>query len=273
MKKLFIPLIITILLFSFFNSTIFAQSQPYNLIIDNIAESDFERAYHWINITQEDFPDSHEAEMANLLEIPFKVGEEFAINRIKLSFLVGILEAPSFRRDIYRNNLDKITNLNNKMDFNKEDITKLVKKFVDNYSKDKIYKFKLKSIGEDINTFSMGKVSKFAEGNLTSNDNIDEIIESFRKGSIAYNLMQFKSLEKTNNMEKRGEMFYTLARSLKVLISNKDKSEYENMSEFEINKELKNLTINILDLSMEHVSKYSDTAVDIENLKNEILEK
>lgn len=281
-KKSFQICILSIILILFmgFNLNANSPSEPYNLITENLENRNFDRAYHWLNVTQQDFPNSKEAELAEWLKIPLYVGEGFTTNRILQGTMNGILISinalDSDKVSTYKELLDEyaeVSGLEN-FSFNSEKTIEVINNFLDDYEKGKIYDF---NIGEfdSPDRLTVTDFKRLSEGRARRDTNIKEIENEMRHISVATLLLHFKTLQSSNNDEDRADLFYLLADMLKPHIVEKDDEEIEEMEEMteEVEEDkFETTVIKLLDYSIEHAGDYSDTAMDAQEMKKEIEE-
>jgi len=283
LKKSFWICILSIILILVmgFNSNASSPSEPYTLIIENLEDRNFDRAYHWLEVTQQDFPESEEAELAEWLKIPLYVGEGFTRERIIMGLMTGITIAMNdldiSRMEIYSDLLEEyaeVVGLEN-LDFSSEKTINLINDFLENYERGKAYHFNIGEI-DSPDSLAITEFERLSEGRARKDTNIKNIENEVRHVAVGMILFRFKSLQHTNNDEDRAILFYSLAEMLKRYISEDDEEEQdeeiEEMTEEIEEDELKSTVMKLLDYSIEHAGEYSDTAIDAQEMKKEIEE-
>ena len=266
MKKISGGLLLLLLLSGYFfiNTSAMANSpsEPYNLILKAISNHDIDRAWHWIRVTQEDFPDSKEAELARWLRIPLKMAEIDSELEVKLAYLngadTGLLDDADFYANLMVTGIDTWT------------VAEFLNNFLDGYSNDKTYYFNLIVPAEfDYDDYELEMISRGLESpNYNSPRSLSEKIS---KNLLSRWIYKFKSLESNDNTE-RAWLFYRLSSTLYIGLIDIRLSEaaYETLKKYvPIIKQARDKCIEIA-LHLTEDNRYTDLRVDIEELKREI---
>ena len=240
-------------------------SEPYNLILKAISNHNIDRAYHWIKVTQEDFPDSKEAELAEWLFIPLLMAALNSELEVKIAYLNGANTGLLGYAESYANLTRTGT------------YTWIAAEYVDdflvNYSNDKTYDFNLIVPAEfDYDGYELEMISR---GQRSPNyESPSSIAEINTKKLLNKWILKFKALEPGDNME-RARLFYSMSLSLHtgLILIRPDDIEYGTSKEtVPIIKQARDKCIEIA-LHLTEENRYTDLRADIEELKEEIDKK
>ena len=248
----------------FINTSAMANSpsEPYNLILKAISNHDIDRAYHWIKVTQEDFPDNKEAELARWLLIPLRMAEIDSELEVKMAYLRGANTGLLGNAGLFANLMS--TGIDSWI------AAEYLNNVLVNYSNDKTYDFNL--IVPEPFDYDRYELEMISRGQRSPNyESPSSIAENISKNLLREWMLTLKALESGDNME-RARLFYGISSRLYIgLIEIKtDESTSKVLKEEKpIIKEALNKCIEIA-LNLTEDNRYTDLRVDIEELKEKV---
>ena len=235
-------------------------SEPYNLILKAISNHNIDRAWHWCRVTQWDFPDSKEAELAGALLVPLEMVLLDSELEVKMAYLkgadTGLLGYAEFFATLMYTGMRTW------------EATGYVNAFLDNYSNDKTYDFNL-IVPEpfDYDRYELEMISR-GQRTLYYTDP-RSIEENISKNLLSKWILAFKALESDDTLE-RARLFYNMSLSLHTGLSLIRPDDIEIVIDnLPIIKQARDKCIEIA-LHLTEENRYTDLRVDIEELKIEI---
>ncbi|MFW6026899.1 MAG: hypothetical protein ACOCRX_11205 [Candidatus Woesearchaeota archaeon] len=269
MKRNILILIIISLLLVSISSLAVSPEQPYNLILEAFSNGDLDRAYHWIKVTIDDFPESEEAQMSRWLRIPLLMTDIQSDIIVKNTYMeamkTGLLDRAEFYFDLI-NPVFMVSSLN--------DLLSDENGFLTSYNNDKTYDFKLpkanytdeyKVFESELNTISLGLTTK-------NSDDPEALREGIKPKFFPLYLDLFaQGLESNNNPEIRARLFYSLANSIYFGLIQID---YDDLTADIMGKyktDFYETGMNCINIALELTddNPYSNLRVDIETLEKD----